>query len=162
MKGKKVIINNFEKDFSKYMPLIKNILSLYLIILSFNGMSQSADKSEFYVEKYFNLSISEGERFMFESTIKETSKQIQMDESNYNAYFERAMAYAELGIYVNAIKDYSQAITLNPSFGEAYYNRALAKGRFGYNKEACSDLRKAVELGVVEAKEIYDMYCNDY
>ena len=123
--------------------------------------AQSSDKDEFYVEKYFNLNLSEGERFMYESTIKECTRKIGSDEANYTAYFDRGLAYAALGIYVNAIKDYSQAISLNPAFGEAYYNRALAKGRFGYNKESCSDLRKAVELGIEEAKTLCDTYCYD-
>ena len=133
--------------------------ALCCIMAPFWGEAQSSDKDEFYVEKYFNLNLSEGERFMYESTIKECSKKIAENESDYTTYFERGLAYASLGIYVNAIKDYSQAITLNPSFGEAYYNRALAKGRFGYNKESCNDLKKAIEFGVEEAKALCDTYC---
>ncbi len=136
---------------------IYSVLCLFLVpVLT---KAQSSDKDEFYVEKYFNLHLSEGERFMYESAIKESSRRIAENETDYTAYFERGLAYAALGIYVNAIKDYSQAIALNPSLGEAYYNRALAKGRFGYNKESCSDLKKAIEFGVEEAKTLCDTYC---
>ena len=134
---------------------------LCFTLMPFTTKAQSSDKDEFYVEKYFNLNLSEGDRFMYESTIKECTRKITANESDYTAYFDRGLAYASLGIYVNAIKDYTLAITIKPSFGEAYYNRALAKGRFGYNKESCNDLKKAIEFGVEEAKTLCDTYCYD-
>jgi tetratricopeptide (TPR) repeat protein len=138
------------------------ISALFSVMLAFSAMAQSSDKDEFYVGKYFNLNLSEGDRFMYESAIKDATRRITADETDYTAYFDRGLAYAALGIYVNAIKDYTQAINLNPVFREAYYNRALAKGRFGYNKESCNDLKKAMELGVEDAKTICETYCYDY
>lgn len=156
------------KKLHRFAPMNERIMRNILIVsivccfgLPSFVRAQSEEKEEFYVEKYFNLHLSEGDRFMYESTIKECTRKINADETDCMAYFERGVAYAALGIYVNAIKDYSQAINLKPSFGEAYYNRALAKGRFGYNKESCSDLKKAVEYGIEEAKSICETYCYD-
>lgn len=145
----------------KYMRNLFVIAVLCCLGMPFLAEGQSSDKGEFYVEKYFNLNLSEGERFMYESTIKQCTVKINSDETDYMAYFDRGAAFAALGIYVNAIKDYTQAISLNPAFGEAYYNRALAKGRFGYNKESCNDLKKAMEFGVEDAKTLCETYCYD-
>lgn len=150
------------KKVEKYFYIIAlAIIIIWPLLLPVFASAQSADKDDIYIEKYFNLHLSEGERFVLESTIKECTRKVAANENDYMAYFERGLAYSELGIHVNAIKDYTQALSLNPTFGEAYYNRALAKGRFGYNKESCNDLRKAMELGVEKAKALCDTYCYD-
>ena len=158
----KAVANNFITFAKTKSRCMRNVL-IYSVLCCFSMPfwveGQSSGEEEFYVEKYFNLNLSEGDRFMYESEIKECNRRISESETDYAAYFERGLAYASLGIYVNAINDYTQAITLNPSFGEAYYNRALAKGRFGYNKESCNDLKKAIEFGIEEAKAICDTYC---
>jgi tetratricopeptide (TPR) repeat protein len=79
---------------------------------------------------------------------------------NYLVYFKRGICYSRVNIFDYAIRDLTTSIELKPDFGEAYH----ARGVIFYidlnrKNEGCTDLRRACELGVLEAKELYDEFC---
>lgn len=60
-----------------------------------------------------------------------------------------------------AIKYFNEVFNKAPNTPDLLFNRALAKYNSGDLEGACKDWYKASENGDVEAKNIYQKYCND-
>ena len=79
---------------------------------------------------------------------------------NYVFYASRANAYMSLEKYDRAISDFTKALELNPKDLVNYYGRSVARYMMGDKNGACQDAKKAKELGLLDATQIIEKFCN--
>ena len=129
-------------------------LAFLLLLISFNVFSQSKNN----IDKYFNTELTQKQRQEYYSKIHDYSESIRNNPTP-EAYVNRGVTYAKLGLYPDAITDYNRAIRLDSLFSYAYFNRGIARSRFRYTKRSCLDIKKSYELGIAQAKAVYDNNC---
>jgi tetratricopeptide (TPR) repeat protein len=86
---------------------------------------------------------------------------VQLMPTYADAYFNRGIARINLQKNMEAISDFSQILQLNPAYHKAYLYRGIAKNRSGLKAEGCAEISKAMQLGVSEAKENFEKYCQN-
>jgi tetratricopeptide (TPR) repeat protein len=86
------------------------------------------------------------ERQMYEKSIAEFSKAIEINSGISDIYYNRGLAYTKAGKIDQAIADYTAAIKINPEDSDSYYNRGLAyHSKKDYDK-AISDYTESIKL----------------
>ena len=76
-------------------------------------------------------------------------------------YFDLGNLYCLAGEHIEAIDNYTEAIRLFPYMGDAYYNRGLVLIYLKDREKGCIDLSRAGELGVPEAYNVINRYCEE-
>ncbi|MGD9978083.1 MAG: tetratricopeptide repeat protein [Bacteroidales bacterium] len=61
--------------------------------------------------------------------------------------------------FTEAINWYNRSVSDNPSFASAYYNRGLALLLSGSQSQGCKDLSTAGEMGITQAYEALQRFC---
>ena len=74
-------------------------------------------------------------------------------------HFDLGNLYCLAGEHIASIDSYTEAIRLFPYMGDAYYNRGLVLIYLKDREKGCIDLSRAGELGVVEAYNVINRYC---
>lgn len=144
------------------MKEIINILTI-LFFLSFSmGHAQSNKKDNSQLDKYFNTSLTQDQRQTIYKQIADYSEKIRQAPENPANYINRGVCYAQMGMYPDAINNYNNALKKDSLLPEAYYNRGIARGRFRYTKNACIDIQRAYQLGLTQAKKLFDKKCGMY
>ncbi|MBX3042700.1 MAG: hypothetical protein KIT33_01250 [Candidatus Kapabacteria bacterium] len=77
------------------------------------------------------------------------------------AYKERAKSYRMLGLLDKSINDLSSIINIYHDDGFIFLERANVFFEKGDMDSACRDWTKANELGIGEAKRIYQKFCQE-
>ena len=73
--------------------------------------------------------------------------------------FDLGNLYCLAGEHIASIDSYTEAIRLFPYMGDAYYNRGLVLIYLKDREKGCIDLSRAGELGVGEAYNVINRYC---
>jgi len=141
---------------------IKSILFIFFILPFALSYGQKNSKNNTELNNYFNTSLSQDQRQAIYKKIADYSGKIRQNPKNPNNYINRGVCYAKMGLYPDAICDYDNAIKIDSLIPEAYYNRGIARGRFRYTKNACIDILKAYQMGLTQAKNLFDKKCGMY
>lgn len=83
---------------------------------------------------------------LYQSTIADYDKAIQLNPNDDLAYYGRGMAKDDLGQHFAAITDYDTAIRLKPDSAYAYQARGIAKRNLGQYSAAIVDYDTAIQL----------------
>ncbi|MDD2636557.1 MAG: tetratricopeptide repeat protein [Bacteroidales bacterium] len=94
----------------------------------------------------------------YKAAIIDYSKAITFNE-NAEYFHNRGLCYYYLTKYDESINDLEQAIAINPDFAAAYYICALVQIEAKIEDNTCKYLYKALELGINEAEEFIQEYC---
>ena len=136
---------------------------LLLVAGSFGSLlSQNKQNSNFQLNNYFNRSLTQDQRQAIYKQIADYSSQIHKNPNDPANYVNRGVCYAQMGMFPDAISDYNRALNIDSLLPEAYYNRGIARGRFRYTKSACLDILRAQQLGLSQAKDLFDKRCGMY
>lgn len=141
---------------------IKNTLFILFILPLALTYGQSNNKNNTELNKYFNTSLTQDQRQAIYQKIADYSGKIRQNPKAPNNYINRGVCYANMGLYPDAISDYDKALKIDSLLPEAYYNRGIARGRFRYTKNACIDILRAYQLGLTQAKNLFDKKCGMY
>lgn len=76
-------------------------------------------------------------------------------------FFNSAMVNMQLKDLQAAYNDLSVAIQIDPNYAAAYYQRAILRYNAGDQSGGCEDFKKAAELGIKEAAQMIDQFCNN-
>jgi len=141
---------------------IKSTLFLIFILPFALSYGQKNNGNNTELNKYFNTSLSQDQRQAIYQKIADYSGKIRQHPKDPDNYINRGVCYAKMGLYPDAISDYNKALKIDSLIPEAYYNRGIARGRFRYTKNACVDILKAYQLGLTQAKNLFDKKCGMY
>ncbi len=141
---------------------IKSTLFILFILPLALTYAQINNEKNTELNEYFNTSLTQNQRQAIYQKIADYSGKIQQNPENPNHYLNRGVCYANMGLYPDAISDYNKALKIDSLIPEAYYNRGIARGRFRYTKNACVDILKAYQLGLAQAKDLFDKKCEMY
>ncbi len=139
-------------------------LIILLVLISSNVFSQQKNNKQIAsnnIDKYFNTNLTEKERQYYYSKIHDYSVSLR-ENPTPQAYVNRGVSYAKLGLYPDAISDYNRALRIDSLYSYALFNRGVARARFRYTKRSCMDIKKSYELGLKQAKQVYDNNCGLY
>lgn len=136
------------------------------------GTPDSYDQAIIYVEKALAINSNNSEAIAvrgliniqkedYRNALMDLNKAIEIDPTNSFAFFGRGLVKTKLGDYRGAISDYNYAVRLNSSFSDAYFNRGISKYLLNDLNGACQDWSKAGELGMMEAYDLINKYCNN-
>lgn len=96
-------------------------------------------------------------------SIEDLSKLIERDEfsdlQKAMAYRFRGITYGEIGYNDKAKRDYTSSIELDKEEYGAYLNRGIISLEENKLDDACQDFRKAADLGLTDAFEYIETYC---
>lgn len=84
---------------------------------------------------------------------------LNMEEQNEGYLLARGQARYLAGSLTGALADFTTLIVINPSNSSGYYHRGITLQRMKRLSEACPDLLKASELGMDQAKVIWEKIC---
>ena len=125
-------------------PFKKNCLSLYIPPLDLDLSAKS----------YNLLATVEAGLGKYKNAIKNYSKAIKLDNTNYIYYHNRALAYEGIKAYKSALRDYSQVLRIKKDYIPSLLNRAELHITFNRNYgPAILDLNR-----VIQYRPGYDTY----
>ena len=101
---------------------------------------------------YFRNKNFEDAAFYFSKASEET-------KNNYQARYLAARAHHKSGNTNEALDAYNAALSINKDLGEAYLYRGALKVYLERKADGCSDFRIASSLGVSEADQAIEQYC---
>ena len=87
------------------------------------------------------------------------SQAITLEPENPDYYLARGQSRYVSQELEAAVADFTVLISLDPEFASGYYHRGIALQRMGKIQEACPDLLKAINLGMEEAKVVWEKVC---
>lgn len=96
----------------------------------------------------------------YDLAIQQYTKAIELDPKFETAYNNRALVKRKINDYKGAVEDFSRYITLNPNAANAYYYRGLDLIQLGNKQQGCTDLQQALKMGVSNAQQALNQYCN--
>jgi tetratricopeptide (TPR) repeat protein len=96
----------------------------------------------------------------FAEAIEYYTQFLKLDPKNDQAFNNRGFCKLNLGKYTEAIPDFDQTLALNPQNSTALSNRAYCQLKLGKSELACQDWQKAAEMGNEDAKQFYEVECN--
>lgn len=101
--------------------------------------------------------------------IKDFTKAIALDSTNYEAYYYRSRAKSHRKEKDSSLHDLNKAkelcnkaIISNPKNSKAYRIRGWIKKHLGDKEGCCSDWKIAVDLGDLRIKKHYYLDCKKY
>jgi hypothetical protein len=95
-----------------------------------------------------------------QGALADFEKAIELKPGYANAYSSRASIKATLlKDYAAALADFDKAISLDPEYDQAYFDRGLVKHYLNDRDGACADWKKALELGLGQAENIIERFC---
>ena len=98
----------------------------------------------------------------FNGAINDFTQAINLSKKFSRAYYNRGLAKGQLKNYQGAVDDLTQAIICDATYGEAYYNRGYANFMKHDTMNACFDFIQANRMGVPQAKQAVELYCEKY
>ncbi|MFA5511948.1 MAG: tetratricopeptide repeat protein [Candidatus Kapaibacterium sp.] len=101
----------------------------------------------------------EFEQKNFDAAIQSLNKSVTSNPDFLPAYKERAKVFRKLGLLDKAIQDLSRLLLSYADDGSIYLERGNIYFEMDMMSFACEDWLKANELGISEAKRIYDKFC---
>lgn len=133
--------------------------------LSKDSSSRLASKAYYLKGSYYNRTGK------FNSSIRDCTKSIKIDTSNYEAYLTRSQSYLMTMNCKKGLKDIETFINKNPEHADAYLHRATLRINLfeGIKKDIpkkelekiCNDLKKGIELGCNAGHDFIRTYCSD-
>ena len=108
-------------------------------------------------EEYIEIADKKFQDGLYEESIENYNKAIELNPNKADAYFNRGNAKVNICKYKEAIKDYDKVIDINPKCdASAYNNRGFCKATLGKHKESIEDFDKAIENN----PDYASAYCN--
>lgn len=123
-------------------------------------------------DKYYSRAIKQYKKgkylkalFLFEKSWENNPLSLDFDIPYYIG-----MCRYNLGDYVRSIDEFNRAVALRPDDFSAVYDswldvfiqRGLAWQKLGFNKYACEDWQKADAIGYPNARELLELYCQNF
>ena len=142
-----------------------NNQQLIKLFCSSNRTISEEDKLKNEAQKYHTIALKKIEEKDYIEAINNWTKAINIISSvkfgmiSYY-YNNRGWSRREIGDHTKAIMDYNKSIELNPDYASAYVNRAMSKKALNDNLGACADAQKAKELGLLDATQLIEKFCN--
>jgi len=130
------------------MNIIKSILLLLLVLVSYSVFSQSP-------LEYMKSGILKCVEKDYIGAIKDYTKAIELNPRMAYAYSRRGLTKYMLQDYYGAISDYGKSLEINPNEVEVYYLRGHAKFLLKENEEAILDLNTAIKLDSIYIDAYY-------
>lgn len=87
------------------------------------------------------------------------SEAITLESENPDYYLARGQSRYVSQNLDAAVADFTVVVSLDPEFASGFYHRGIALQRMGKIQEACPDLLKAINLGMEEAKLVWEKVC---
>lgn len=109
---------------------------------------------------YFLRGVIYHEMDEFSSAVLEYNRAINIDPSDPDYYYYRGNSKTWLKDHNGAISDYDITININSEYSEAYLNRGYQKTWIEDLNGACLDFKLALSLGLTDAEEAVNEYCN--
>jgi tetratricopeptide (TPR) repeat protein len=125
---------------------------------SIDDFTQAIELQPDYTEAYLNRYQTYFNFKRFEDAIADLNMVNNLAPGQPNIYFLIGNCYIELRRNKQAIPFFDKAIELFPDYALAYLNRAAAKFN-SMDTSACDDWAKAYELGLLEAEEYLEKFC---
>jgi len=91
---------------------------------------------------------------------RDFSAALELEEQNEGYLLARGQSRYLAGNLDGALADYTQIIGIEPSNPSGFYHRGITLQRMNRLFQACPDLLKASELGMKQAKAIWEKICN--
>lgn len=91
---------------------------------------------------------------------RDFSAALELEEQNEGYLLGRGQSRYLAGSLEGALADFTQLIAIQPSNPSGFYHRGITLQRLKRLPEACPDLLKASELGMDQAKTIWEKICN--
>lgn len=91
---------------------------------------------------------------------RDFSDALLLEDSNGAYYLGRGQARYLAGDLDAALADFIQLIANDPENPAGYYHQGITLQRLKRIEEACSALLKASELGMIQAKSVWEKVCN--
>ncbi len=134
---------------------MKSILLLIMLIpLACNGQ---------YFKDYMEIAFNESKRGNYENAISYCNKAIEYDRNSPIPYVLRSVCKNQLNDYRGVLIDCRTAIKLHPTdkdLGQIYLNLGFASYKLGYESNGCMYMKKSLSLGVNQAYEFINQFCN--
>ena len=125
---------------------MKNLISLFLIAISFTSFAQSSQ---------YDLFIQNGLGYLgknqYQQAMVEFQKAYNLDSTKVESYYYTGVTITNICFQTGescqgAIEMLTTSININPNFRKAYYNRGVCLLRIGYLKDAINDFNNAIKL----------------
>jgi len=113
-----------------------------------------------YSEAFYNRGLAHYYKGELHEAISDFSSTIRYQAKRFDAFVNRGVAYRAIGEYNLALADFNHVISEQPA-GNAYLNRGvLFYFNLGNPEQACMDWERALQMGVNQAGELLNNYCN--
>lgn len=89
------------------------------------------------------------------------SSAISLEDFNASYYLARGQGRYLSGKLEEALADFTLTVANDPTNPTGYYHRGITFQRMKRIQEACPELLKAIELGMEEAKAVWEIVCKD-
>jgi tetratricopeptide (TPR) repeat protein len=118
------------------------------------------DLDEFDTESfYYRGKIYSGKKD-WKKAERDFSAALELEEQNEGYLLARGQSRYLAGSLDGALADFTLLIAIEPSNPSGFYHRGITLQRMKRLSEACPDLLKASELGMEQAKAIWEKICN--
>ncbi len=119
-------------------------------VKEFNSLAISdfsaAIKLNPYYEYYVERGISYDESGLYDESITDSTKAIELKPDDVEAYNTLGNAYSGKGLYEKAIANFTKAIDINPKYARAYFNRGIEYASRGHYYKDVIDATTAIVL----------------
>nr|MDQ3100971.1 tetratricopeptide repeat protein [Bacteroidota bacterium] len=92
--------------------------------------------------------------------MRDAKTALELNQSDPMAWNQKGDLHLLFGEYLEAIEHYSRAINMDPTAAGHLYDRGLAYLMNQNLIQGCEDLRQSHELGLAEATESMEWFCN--
>ncbi len=110
-------------------------------------------------EVYLKRGISFAGLKKVDEAIKDFSKSIEMDSTNFDAHYNRGNIYFQQEKFSLAIEDFENCVQLEDKSGKAFYALGLSYFRNNEIEKSCLALKQARQVGYEDAKAAIDQIC---
>ncbi len=158
-------------DFSKVIALDPTNGDAYYkrgyakaIIKDYEGSIKDFDKlillDSLFSQAYYNRAASKVHLTDYRGAINDYTLAINIDPKYLDAYYYRGNAKYQIDDFIGAIADFSEVVTIDSNNGEAYFMRGVMEIALDEDDSACADFTKAKELGIKNAVNMLEKYCD--
>lgn len=156
-------LENTENDDTKAEAHYLKGLSLKNIGLfdeAYLNYKHSINYNEFLDSSYYEM--GEINTFIFQDynqALDNFNTLIRINRLFSDAYLGKGICYQKLNEHNLAVINFEKYITLNSAVGSAYYLKSISEIQLNNTHMACQDLIKASQMGVSEADDLMQSYC---